>query len=457
VSADPPEAGQGAAGNEPSLGFVVQNALEHALRLSYPRRVGTKGEHRARREIRRILLEQGWKVEDEPFRIRRPVQSLERLLVIARLALVLLTLVAASVVPLLAAPGAFLVFVTLVLPFLRPVRSRAFRLALGPPFTRAARRDPRGGTGAARLWGRRREDGSRRSGRSRRDRDGGLETANLVATMKPPAGAGNGRAVPRVILCAHYDTKEGFPLGLRLPLAWAALLFAVLWVAASLVLAASGGGRTTGVVFGLTGGVALALHAVSFLPRRGAPRSPGAADNASGLGVLLEWGRVLAARSTGPGGGAEVTLLVTSAEELGLLGAAHHARLLDRERPTLVVNFDTVGLEGKLWLAVRNGRGPAREGLPGALSGRLDPLLREIAGRRQVPHVILPFLVGASADHVPFGDEGFPAMTLGAFGKGLRHLHTSGDVPANLHREGFDRAGLLVTELLARLDSGRTT
>ena len=98
--------------------------------------------------------------------------------------------------------------------------------------------------------------------------------------------------------------------------------------------------------------------------------SPGAGDDAAGVATLLEAGRALASEY---GGGPEVTLLFTDAEEVGALGAEAFLASggLDPERTT-VLNFDargtggpcalieTAGDEGRLVRAVARSCGPRR-------------------------------------------------------------------------------------------------
>lgn len=68
---------------------------------------------------------------------------------------------------------------------------------------------------------------------------------------------------------------------------------------------------------------------------------PGADDNASGVAVLLELARALKAEGPRP---RPVVFLVTTAEEIGLVGARHWVENLGQEiKPFAAVNLDTVG------------------------------------------------------------------------------------------------------------------
>ncbi|MCK5378299.1 MAG: M20/M25/M40 family metallo-hydrolase, partial [Acidobacteria bacterium] len=77
---------------------------------------------------------------------------------------------------------------------------------------------------------------------------------------------------------------------------------------------------------------------------------PGADDNASGVAVLLELARALKAEGPRP---RSVIFLVTTAEEVGLVGARHWVKsLADGVKPFAAVNLDTVGRlkEGALFV-----------------------------------------------------------------------------------------------------------
>jgi aminopeptidase YwaD len=138
-------------------------------------------------------------------------------------------------------------------------------------------------------------------------------------------------------------------------------------------------------------------------------RQPAASDNASGVAVVLEAARVLAAALPG-GAGLAVALL--DAEELGALGSAHHAaRLREAAAAPLVINVDGAGrLEGAA--AVEAG-GPAH-----ALLARLDQ-----AGR----HTGLPLKPGpAASDNRRYTAAGLAAVGIGA---GMGGYHSPADTP----------------------------
>jgi hypothetical protein len=133
-------------------------------------------------------------------------------------------------------------------------------------------------------------------------------------------------------------------------------------------------------------------------------RQPGAADNGSGVAVVLEAARVLVAHLP-DGVGLSVALL--DAEEVGALGSAHHAATLGT-RP-LVVNVDGAGHLDEA-AAVEAG-GPAH-----GLLALLDQ-----AGR----HVGLPLRAApVASDNRRYGAAGLPAVGIGA---GMAGYHSPAD------------------------------
>lgn len=138
-------------------------------------------------------------------------------------------------------------------------------------------------------------------------------------------------------------------------------------------------------------------------------RQPGAADNASGVAVLLEAAQLL---SSAPPQQLALSVALLDAEEVGALGSAHHAtRLREAGGYPLVVNMDGAGrLAGAV--AVEAG-GPAH-----ALLAILDQ-----AGR----HTGVPLSAGpVASDNRRYAAAGLPAVGLGA---GMAGYHTPGDTP----------------------------
>jgi aminopeptidase YwaD len=138
-------------------------------------------------------------------------------------------------------------------------------------------------------------------------------------------------------------------------------------------------------------------------------RQPGAADNASGVAVVLEAARVL---STALPEGPHLSVALLDAEEVGALGSAHHAaQLRDAAADPLVLNIDGAGHLQQA-AAVEAG-GPAQ-----ALLAVLDR-----AGR----HTGVPLVAGpVASDNRRYAAAGRPAAGIGA---GMAGYHSAADIP----------------------------
>jgi Zn-dependent M28 family amino/carboxypeptidase len=176
---------------------------------------------------------------------------------------------------------------------------------------------------------------------------------------------------------------------------------------------------------------AAASVVAGFLAGRGRLKGQtvGARDNGSGLVALLA-----AAESAGPGTG----VIITSAEEFGLVGA----RILAQQMPEMVrgkdvINFDTIDDRGDVALVAHDAPGEA-------LAGELLPSLGGIAPRVRCRHLPL----GIFVDSYPLARAGARAVTIGRLDWGtLRLIHTPRDT-----RKGLDfRTALAVGERIGRM------
>lgn len=162
--------------------------------------------------------------------------------------------------------------------------------------------------------------------------------------------------------------------------------------------------------------------------------SPGAEDNASGVGVLLAAAEALAERRTR----LPVVLVAFGSEEPRGEGDAHHHygsrayvdALTPAQRRTLrgMVSLDRVGV------------GPA---VPVGSPYDEDAPTREVlraARRAGVP--TLPETTERSSDHWSFAREGLPAVRLGS--TPYAGYHNQDDVPAGVEADQLERAGRIV-------------
>jgi hypothetical protein len=170
--------------------------------------------------------------------------------------------------------------------------------------------------------------------------------------------------------------------------------------------------------------------------------SPGAGDDAAGVATLLEAGRALAVEY---GGGPDVTLLFTDAEEVGAVGAEAFLASsgLDPRRAT-VLNFDARGTGGPCALVETAGdegrlvRAVARSGAPVAAASLLPTLAR---------------LHGVGTDFRPFREAGASGLNF-AIVDGVARYHTPADTPPALDRESVRRQGEAAVALVRALGDG---
>ena len=169
------------------------------------------------------------------------------------------------------------------------------------------------------------------------------------------------------------------------------------------------------------------------------PPSPGAHDNASGVGTLVALAPEVAALPAA----CDVWLVATGAEERIYTGSPDHLgalALVRRLRRTgraadlrWALSLDEVGRGRALWL-----RSPARRALERSV-------LRAAAGTGLRARWVADAGSGNS-DHREFGLAGLPAAKLGVPDEPVRH--TAGDTAGRLQAGTFPRVRRLVLALL---------
>ncbi|HEY8195838.1 MAG TPA: M28 family peptidase [Gemmatimonadales bacterium] len=240
--------------------------------------------------------------------------------------------------------------------------------------------------------------------------EGLREDANLIATRGAPS--------PRRWVVAHLDSKaQSHSMAGRLVAIWIVGLAVVALTALAL-------GRLAGTLSPVLVGAGAGLAVLAgFLAGRGRlrGRSQGARDN--GTGVVAALAAAAAPDST-------VGILITGAEEFGLVGARVFARLSTDLSETEFVNVDTVDQEGKLYLVSHDAAGErlARSVEP-QLAGMGLPLQR-----RRLP-------LGIFVDSAPLARVA-PAITVGRLTwRTLRCIHTVADTPAGLSFRAAEQVG----------------
>ncbi len=393
--------------------FNPATALAYARALARPRLLGTGEDEAVAQEIVDQLTRFGWQVERQPFEFVTGVNQMARWMVLAGEILILLIFWAWGVSVWISIPLAALL---LILFF---STDRLLRAA------EAASLEPSDSLLSRLCW---------RLGKR-------YATANIIANPHPnPAGApstksvdGGGVGVSHVYFVAHLDSKGQF-----IPIILRAVLFGVLGggaviLAGVTLLRAVWPGLTS---LGALAGITALLTGVPLLFLDANNRSPGAIDTASGLGLVLHLAECL-----GQDAKLDVTVLITSAEELAVMGAAAYMRAnlntLQAQASNLhVLNFDGIGVKGRLNYMGR--------------PGRLLDVTRQACAELGLPLARFG-LGGVLFDHIPFARHGLDALTLMSIGPASWWVHTARDTVDKLDEEGFRQSGAVAERVIEKL------
>ncbi|MDH7486696.1 MAG: M28 family peptidase [Anaerolineae bacterium] len=262
-----------------------------------------------------------------------------------------------------------------------------------------------------------------------------------------------GKPARRVVLVAHLDTHRtpifySSAAWQRLFSVLVGLAFVSMAVSAVVYLAGAisgwGGVRWVGLAMAPMELFALAMSVHADLT----PFSPGANDNASGVGSVL----ALAARLVRePLRHTEVWLLLTGGEEAASYGmAAFLDAHGDELREAAIINLDQVGM-GQV-------SAPVPEGL--IIRRKPHPELLALARRVAEAHPELGFrehFGAAYTDAAVAHKRGFRALSLDAMpadGPTQVHWHQMSDTPERVEMEALRDVHLFVREMLQALDSG---
>ena len=386
------------------MNFNPQTAMEYAASIARPRCVGSGEDEVVADEIADQLRQFGWHVQRQPFRFSTAPATVLALEVFASLALVVVIFGFWNVPAVtMGAVALVVVLVVSAQPINRVVQSRS----VWQPGDRT-RKHALGKTYA---------------------------TANLVATLP---GCPDDPSLPKLYLVAHYDSKsQRMPLAVRIVLFVTAMTSVLVFAVLTLMNAIAP--MPIATVFGV---IAIAAG-LPLLTLDVGNTSPGAIDNASGVGLVLHLAECLAQRND-LCGSLCITVLIPSAEEHSLMGSHAYVaadnsilRRQSRSGGLYVLNFDGVGVDGGLYWV-------------GTSSGALLDWVRSAGQELGIP--LKRFrLIGALYDHMPFAQHGFEALSLIAVGKASRSVHTPQDSIDKLHVRGFDQAGRVTLEVIERL------
>jgi hypothetical protein len=176
-----------------------------------------------------------------------------------------------------------------------------------------------------------------------------------------------------------------------------------------------------------TGHVVLVAHYDS------APNAPGAADDGAGVAAILEVARAL---TSGPPPRNDVDILLTDAEEPGLLGAQAFvdAGRLDPRR-SVVLNLEARGTSGPTIMFESS---PENANVVPALAGAQRPFA---GSETEALYGLLP----NNTDFTSFREAGFSGLNF-AFVGGSAYYHTPEDSPDNLDPASLQHIGSTVLD-----------
>ena len=267
-----------------------------------------------------------------------------------------------------------------------------------------------------------------------------LRTENIIATndRKPDDNT------PAFLFVAHYDSKsQVLPIAVRAISYGIAIVGLIALTIIMLVKVITLAWLPNYIVWSIAGLTTFCLLLLQINLTQN--HSPGAFDNASGIGVMLEVARVVVAG----GERKSVTFLAAGAEEYGMCGALRyiqaHADEYNREN-TYVINLDGLGVGNGVNLVTRYGIPPVRT------TNALAKLFRasgESLGIK-VAERYLP--IGVGLDSIPIASRGFETVTLtaGDVGRASLKIHSKRDRSDLINVESLQQVGELIVDVIER-------
>ena len=205
--------------------------------------------------------------------------------------------------------------------------------------------------------------------------------------------------------------------------------------------------------------------------------SPGANDNGTGVGALLEMARVF--KSVENSLPMNVRLVFFGSEEIGLVGSREYVstHLDELGDIRLLINFDTFGGNRAPYIATARGQ----QGIPAeGIANQLDPVMNNRAlegpaGKWRLFHPsIFPMVMASNypewvqavvdsaasdlktevynqhlmSDHLTFAGAGVPAISI----QSREHtIHSEADIPENINRESVRSCFALAWQITKRI------
>lgn len=369
--------------------FDAERALRLLRRLSFPRAVGSTGERLIIRMVERIMKRSGRPATRERIPVATSARRFGSILAfLGAMALVLVGVLIVNQWPLVAVAATLMAALLVNAPWV-VTRSLSDRFR-------------------SRVW-----------------------SENLVSWPPEADGIGDEAAPPRVVFLAHHDSKsQRLPTGIRVGMVVVVMASCVILAVLSFVGMFMPGaiGVLPLCIFSSVAVICL----FGLLVNVSGNLSPGTLDNGSGLVTMLELARSWRPRPDAP---IDAVFLATGAEEVGLDGARAFLQRHEwwlRERPTLLINLESVGAGARVWLS----------GTSTAVA------LAEAVGDEQGIPTSRFRILGAGMDHEPFAAAGLVAVSLlGDVVGASAVLHTPRDGMHLISRDSLIRAARLASGL----------
>ncbi|HUV26415.1 MAG TPA: M28 family peptidase [Anaerolineales bacterium] len=399
-------------------------ALNYAREISRPRKVGTREEEKVAQEIACQLVQSGFSVNFQTFQFSTAHGITLSAEILIGLVLILTTILTFGISGWLTLFQAGLLL--LLIGLLGPINKKILNSSI-----RSEDQD-RSSLWSSLCW---------KLGTQYR-------TKNLIATL--PNSSGDPK-LPHLYLVAHYDSKsQKLPLVIRIALFTLVIMGSLVFASLNLLISVN---EVIAQFSSVIGSIVI-LCGVPLLFLDYGNDSPGAIDNASGVGLVLHLAEVIADQSA-INERLKITILITSAEEAAVMGALAYVQqyeaYLHRQSDgggLHILNFDGTGVDGKLYNV-----GSERRFSPSPDTSLIN-LVRQASEELGFPigRFSLP---GAMFDHIPFAENGFDAVSIIGIGKSTWSVHTPKDSPDKLHIRGFEQAGRMAICVIEKVSGSK--
>ena len=271
------------------------------------------------------------------------------------------------------------------------------------------------------------------------------ETENIYVNLKNDDSKGT------VVFIAHWDSKSQlFSSSMRIIIiiiaALGAIIILLLYLTLSIIqiFIPYQIPILNHILLGISITVSI-IGILNFFNKTGND-SPGAYDNAAGVGVVIELARYFKNNSLN---NLDFIFLCTSSEELNLGGVKsflhHHKDKYDKES-TYFINFDLIG--GTDFIRIITSFGIPRK----VSSKKLNELFLNSAKELNIKAKDIYLPTGAWSDYMPVVQEGFEACWI-ASQPGLKLVHTKKDDMSIVSKDSIKNTLNLCVEVVKKLNN----